>query len=94
MQNKPSNGLIFTSSLNGLSNLAAVVMTFLTLPFFNDLTRGLIVQFTIRNYGHDMVDLVTLAWYGACMLVLFFAWRGLISTALLLLSGKLVSRFF
>ena len=84
---------VFMSSIHGLANTLAVVVTFLGTPALYGRTIGWVQSYTASNYGYGMHDFVGLAWGCACAALVFFVSRASISTALVMGGLALATRF-
>lgn len=75
---------IFMSSVQGLANTLAVVITFVGAPPLYSKSIGWIQDFTIHHYGYGFEDLTAFAWGCVCAALVFFISRASISTALVM----------
>lgn len=92
-QHKQAGASIFLSSMQGLANTLAVLTTFLgTGPLYTN-TKDWIFRFSEAQYGAEMADLATFAWWPICAAVLFFAARASISTAIMFGAVAIMTRF-
>ena len=91
---KHAGGSIFMSSMMGLANVLAVVVTFFGTGPLHSNTVGWIVQFSTRNYGFIDTDIISLLWGAICAALIFFIARASISTALVMGALAIAMRFF
>ena len=63
---------VFMSSIHGLANTLAVVVTFLGTPALYGRTIGWVQAYTASNYGYGLHDLVGLVWGCTCAALVFF----------------------
>lgn len=85
---------VFMSSVHGLANTLAVVVTFFGTPALYGRTIQWVQSYTASNYGYGLEDLVALAWGCVCAALVFFVSRASISTALVMGGLALATRFF
>ena len=84
---------IFLSSIEGLANTLAVVITFFaTAPIYGR-TVDWVIVFTTRHYGAEFADVIGLAWFGIVGFVVFFTARASVSTGLVVGGAVLAVRF-
>ena len=84
---------MFTSSMNGLANVIAFLASFLGTPWLFDTTIEWLQEYTARAYGYGFEDAVSILWFIACSLLIFFTARATISTALVMGGAALVTKF-
>jgi hypothetical protein len=84
---------IFMSSVEGLANTLAVVVTFFAVPPLYGRTVDWVAAFTARHYGAEFADLASLAWFVLAALLVFFTARASISTLLVMGGIALALRF-
>jgi len=84
---------IFMSSVQGLANTLAVVITFMGAPPFYSKSIGWVQSFTIQHYGYGFQDLTAFAWGCVCAALIFFISRASISTALVMGGLAIATRF-
>lgn len=84
---------IFLSSVTGLANTLAVVVTFIGAPALYGETVDWVQRFTASNYGYGWEDLTGAAWFAVCVCVVFFVSRASISTALVMGGLAVATRF-
>lgn len=84
---------IFMSSVKGLANTVAVVVTFFGAPVLFDRSIGFVQNTTRQVYGTGWTDFVTLAWFLICLSLVFFISRASISTALIFGGLAIITRF-
>ncbi len=84
---------IFMSSITGLANILAVVVTFLGAPPLYGKTVDWITQYTAENYGYGWEDVTSFVWFLLCAGIVFFVSRASISTALVMGGLAVATRF-
>lgn len=84
---------IFMSSIQGLANTLAIVVTFFGAPPLYSKSVGWIQGFTIQHYGSGFEDLTSIVWACVCGALVFFISRASISTALVMGGIALATRF-
>lgn len=84
---------MFTSSMNGLANIIAILASFLGTPWLFDTTIGWLHEYTARAYGYGFETSVSIAWFTSCTMLIFFTARATVSTALVMGGAALVTRF-
>ena len=84
---------VFMSSVHGLANTLAVVVTFFLAPLMYGRTIYWVQSYTASNYGNGLEDLVALVWGCVCAALVFFVSRASISTALVMGGLALATRF-
>ncbi len=84
---------IFMSSLTGLANTLAVVVTFIGVPPLYGKTIDWVQSYTAANYGYGFEDLTSLTWFILCTCIVFFVSRASISTALVMGGLAVATRF-
>ena len=84
---------MFTSSMNGLANVIAVLASFLGTPWLFDVTIDWLHEYTARAYGYGFETPVSIVWFLACSLLIFFTARATVSTALVMGGAALLTRF-
>ena len=84
---------IFMSSIQGLANTLAVVVTFVGAPPLYSKTVHWVQAFTTRHYGYGIEDLTAFAWGCVCGVLVFFISRASISTALVMGGLAIATRF-
>lgn len=82
------------SSVQGLANVLAVIITFIGAPPFYGNTIGWVQSFTASNYGYGFEDITALAWGIATGCLVFFIARASVSTALVMGGLALATRIF
>lgn len=85
---------MFLSSVNGLGNVLAFVVTFLATPPSYSATIGWVQDFTANHYGYGFEDITALVWGGICAALIFFLSRATIATALTMGGLALATRIF
>ena len=85
---------IFMSSVQGLANTLAVVVTFVGAPPLYSKTIDWVQSFTTHHYGYGFEDLTAFAWGCVCGALVFFISRASISTALVMGGLAVATRFF
>jgi len=84
---------IFMSSIQGLANTLALLITFLGAPPFYSNTIGWVQVFVVRHYGYGVESVTVIVWGGVCAALVFFISRASISTALVMGGIALATRF-
>ena len=84
---------IFMSSIQGLANTLAFVVTFLGAPPLYSKSIGWIQTFAVGHYGYGVEDITALVWGVICAALVFFISRASISTALVMGGIALATRF-
>ena len=84
---------IFMSSVTGLANTLAVIVTFIGAPPLYGKTIAWVQAFTAQHYGYGWEDVVSLAWFVVCICLVFFVSRASISTALVMGGLAIATRF-
>ena len=84
---------IFMSSITGLANLIAAVVTFLGTPPLYSNTVDWVQRFTALHYGYGWQDITAVAWFLICAGIVFFVSRASISTALIMGGLAIATRF-
>ncbi len=84
---------IFMSSIQGLANTLALIITLLGAPPLYSNTIGWVQVFVVRHYGYGMESLTVIVWGGASAALVFFISRASISTALVMGGIALATRF-
>lgn len=84
---------VFMSSVIGLANTLAVVVTFFGAPELYKHTVGFVRETTYQINGASWVDFATLAWFLICTSLVFFIARASIGTALIFGGLTIVARF-
>ena len=84
---------IFMSSVVGLANTVAVVVTFFGAPELWRRTVGFVQDTTYRMNGAAWVDFATFAWFIICVALVFFISRASVGTALIFGGLAIVTRF-
>ena len=85
---------IFMSSVTGLANTLAVIVTFLCAPLLYGRTVGWIQGFVTNNYGYGWSDITAVLWALVTACLVFFISRASISTALVFGGLALATRLF
>ena len=85
---------VFMSSIQGLANTLAVVVTFLGTPALYGRSIDWVQTYTASHYGYGLHDFVALAWGCACAALVFFVSRASISTALVMGGLAIATRLF
>lgn len=83
----------FMSSVTGLANTVAVVVTFFGAPQLWQRSVGYVQDMTYQTYGAGWADFVSLAWFLICVSFVFFVSRASIGTALIFGGLAIVTRF-
>ena len=84
---------IFMSSIQGLANTLALLITFLGAPPLYSNTIGWVQVFVVRHYGYGVESETVIVWGGVCAALVFFISRASISTALVMGGIALATRF-
>lgn len=84
---------IFMSSITGLANTLAFLVTFLGAPPLYSKSIGWVQVFAVRHYGYGVEDITALVWGVVCAALVFFISRASISTALVMGGIALATRF-
>lgn len=84
---------IFMSSIQGLANTLALLITFLGAPPLYSNTIGWVRVFVAHHYGYGMEGVTAIVWGGVCAALVFFISRASISTALVMGGIALATRF-
>ncbi|WP_339715409.1 hypothetical protein [uncultured Sneathiella sp.] len=84
---------IFMSSIIGLSNTLAIIITFIGAPPLYSKSVGWIQDFTIQHYGYGFESFTAFAWACICGFLVFFISRASISTALVMGGLAIATRF-
>lgn len=84
---------IFMSSIVGLSNIIAVIVTFFATPLAYGHSVGWVQRFTSRHYGYGFEDITAFVWWMIVALLIFFGARASISTALVMGGLAIAARF-
>ena len=84
---------VFISSITGLANILAVVITFIGAPPLYSRTIDWVQRFTAAHYGYGWQDVTSLAWFAVCLCLVFFISRASVSTALVMGGLALATRF-
>ncbi|GAK34630.1 hypothetical protein AQ1_02529 [alpha proteobacterium Q-1] len=84
---------IFMSSVQGLANTLAVVVTFFGAPPLYSKSVGWIQSFTTQHYGYGFEDITSIIWGCTCAALIFFISRASISTALVMGGLAVATRF-
>lgn len=92
-QQKQKAQSIFISSIEGLANTAAVIVTFLFLPIAHGKSVGWVLRFTEEYYGDEFSGFVYLVWYVLLALMIFFGARASLSTLLIMCGVSIAVRF-
>ena len=93
-QHGQSSQSIFISSVKGLANILAVIITFLFTPKLYAWTIDWIIDYTSSNYGYGLEQVTSVVW-GVCLaLTIFFLSRATVSTSLVMGGLALASRMF
>ncbi|MEM6537379.1 MAG: hypothetical protein AAF668_06575 [Pseudomonadota bacterium] len=85
---------IFTSSVIGLANTLAIVITFLGAPQLYGRTIEWVQAFTVNAYGRGWEDITAFCWFVVCLCLVFFVSRASISTALVMGGLAIANRVF
>ena len=83
---------MFTSSMNGLANVIAVLASFLGTPWLFNSTIEWLHEYTARAYGYGYETPVSIVWFLSCSMLIFFTARATVSTALVMGGAALVTR--
>lgn len=75
---------MFTSSVYGVANILAIIITFLGTPAVYGRTIDWVQRYAASNYGYGLEDFVALMWGLICMTLVFFVSRASVSTALVM----------
>lgn len=92
-QQKQKAQSIFISSIEGVANTAAVIVTFLFLPIAHGKSIGWVIWFTQEYYGDEFTGFVYMVWYLLLALMIFFGARASLSTLLILAGVSIAVRF-
>lgn len=84
---------LFMSSVTGLANTVAVVVTFFGAPMLYERSVGFVQNTTYQVYGAGWADFVGVAWFLICVSLVFFISRASVGTALIFGGLALVTRF-
>ena len=84
---------VFMSSIVGLSNIIAALVTFFTVPVAYSNSIVFVQRFTSRHYGYGFEDITAVCWWIIVALLIFFGARASISTALVMGGLALAARF-
>ena len=84
---------IFMSSVVGLANTVAVIVTFFGAPELWRRTVGYVRETTYQMNGPAWVDFATMAWFVICVALVFYVSRASIGTALIFGGLAIVTRF-
>ncbi|PVA09500.1 hypothetical protein DC366_14045 [Pelagivirga sediminicola] len=84
---------IFMSSVVGLANTVAVIVTFFGAPELWRRTVGYVREVTYQMNGPAWVDIASIAWFGICIFLVFFISRASVGTALIFGGLAIVTRF-
>jgi len=84
---------IFMSSVHGLANTLAVLVTFFTVPAVYGRSVDWVAAFTGAHYGAEFTDFVSFVWFILLALLVFFTARASISTLLVMGGLALAARF-
>lgn len=85
---------VFMSSVEGLANVGAVVVTFFLAPILFDKTIPLVRRFAEAHYIEGISDLMTLVWFVISAVLVFFIARASLSTVLVMGGLALAVRLF
>ena len=85
---------VFLSSVNGLSNVLAIVITFLGVPLLYGRSIDWVQKYTAQNYGYGWEDFTALIWFVICSALIFFISRASVSTALMMGGLAIATRLF
>lgn len=83
---------VFMSSIQGLANVLAVIVTFLATPLIYGQSIDWIQRFTASNYGLGFEGLVAFVWFTVTAAFVFFIARASASTALVMGGIALATR--
>jgi len=83
-KDKEAGRAVFMSSVTGLSNIMAVIATFLATPFVFDLSIDWIETFTMQHYGRDVAEWVFIPWALVIGITVFFMSRATVGVAITL----------
>lgn len=83
---------IFMSSVTGLANTVAVIVTFFGAPQLYQRSVGFVQNMTYQTYGAGLVDFVGFVWFLICVALVFYLSRASIGTALIFGGMAIVSR--
>ncbi|MGC8202506.1 hypothetical protein ACP2AV_07355 [Aliiroseovarius sp. PTFE2010] len=84
---------IFMSSIRGLANTLAIVVTFFGAPPLYSKSVGWIQAFAVSHYGYGVEDATAIVWGLVCAALVFFISRASISTALVMGGLAVATRF-
>lgn len=76
---------VWNSSMIGLANSLAVLITFLAVPELYGRTINWISNYTATRYGAEFLPVCEIAWFGILGCIVFFTARA--GTAALIVSG-------
>ncbi len=93
-KHKQAGQSIFLSSVTGLANTLALVVTFIGAPTMYGKTIGWVQTFTANQYGHGWHDITAFCWFCICVCLVFFLSRASISTALVMGGLAVATRLF
>ena len=83
-KDKEAGRAVFMSSVFGLSNIMAVIATFLATPFVFDLSIDWIEAFTGAHYGWEAAKWVGVPWAVVIAITVFFMSRATVGVAITL----------
>lgn len=92
-QHSQAGKSMFMSSVNGLGNVLAFIVTFLATPPTYSATVFWVQDFTANHYGAGYEDLIAVAWGVMCGAFIFFLSRATIATALTMGGLAIATRF-
>ena len=85
---------IFMSSIQGLANTLALIVTILGAPPLFSSTIGWVQAFVVRHYGFGLESMTVVVWGGACAALIFFVSRASLATTLVMAGIAVATRFF
>lgn len=92
-KHKQASKSIFLSSMMGLANVLALMVTFLGTGPLYTASKDWVAAFAVAQYGQGSADFVTFIWGILCFALIFFSARASISTALMFGAVALMMRF-
>lgn len=83
-KHKEAGKNIFMSSMVGLANVLAVIITFICAPLLYNKTEPWMQNYVYVQYGAGLSDLVSFIWFIITILLIFFVSRASVATALIM----------
>ena len=93
-EQKEAGRSIFTKSVSGLANVAAIGTTFIATPTIFHATQGWITDFTARNYGYAVADVIDVPWFLITAITVFFLSRATVGVAITIGGLAIAARLF